>query len=369
MNKIYWVLGVLVLAAAAAYAAYQPAANETGPIKIGAIMILTGEGASWGEASRNGMALALEDINKNGGINGREVVGIYEDDGSQPQKAVAAFQKLTQSDNVQFIIGPNWSNTGIAVKDLAAQARVIMISPSLGVAEFNESSEYLFNTWPHDYILSEKLAEYVYGRGHRSVALLGAQQVWVDEQTAHFKERFEELGGKVALLSEPPLDTTDMRTEIAKIKTDKTIDAVVMTTDGYALTSITAQQLRALGVTLPMYSVTVDNQRVADCGASCEGMIFPTFLTPTAEFEQRYKATYDREVEIGADSAYDAVMMLAEAMRETGSTDPDTVKKYLAGITTYEGASGDLIADGKRNFVKEFVLKQVRNGVAVTIEE
>jgi branched-chain amino acid transport system substrate-binding protein len=97
-------------------------------------------------------------------------------------------------------------------------------------------------------------------------------------------------------------------------------------------------------------------------------MIFPTSLTPTAEFSEKYKVRYNREVEIGADTAYDAVMLIAEAMRETNSTDPDKVKEYLAGIKTYAGVSGNLTSDGKRDFVKDFLLKQVKNGKAETIK-
>ena len=147
------------------------------PIGIGAVMILSGEGATWGEASRNGMALAIEDINKSGGVLGRPFKGIYEDDQSDPKAAVSAFNKLVDSDGAKFIIGPNWSNTGLAVRDLAAQAKVVMVSPSLGVADFNEGIDYVFNTWPHDKILSPQLAYYVYGKGHRHVALFGANDL------------------------------------------------------------------------------------------------------------------------------------------------------------------------------------------------
>jgi len=336
-------------------------------IPIGGIMILSGEGAVWGEASRNGMELAIKDINESGGVNGKQLRGIYEDDGSAPQKAVSAFYKLTGSDHAKFIIGPNWSNTGVAVAHLAEEAKVVMISPSLGVKEFNESSPYLFNTWQHDDILSAKLGDIVYAKGYRNVALFGANDVWVKVQTAAFKKRFEDLGGKVALVYEPTVDINDERIEIQKVLANKTIDAVVMTTDGFGLTVMTARQLRELGSKLPLFNITVDKNILSNCGANCEGMIFPTSLTPTPAFEAKYGTAYDREVEIGADSAYDSVLMLAEAMRATKSEDPDKVKEYLAGIKMYEGVSGHLVSDGKRGFTKAYVLKRVENGIPVTI--
>jgi branched-chain amino acid transport system substrate-binding protein len=343
------------------------AGESTGPIKIGAVMILSGEGAAWGDASRNGMQLAIDDINAAGGINGRQLEGIYEDDGSDPKKSVSAFNKLVDTDKVSFIIGPNWSNTGLAVAPLAAEKRVVTVSPSLGMKEFNESSDYIFNTWQHDYIIARNLAEYVYASGHRRVAVFGANDVWVKDQTSNFVTRFTELGGTVAFAYEPVPSTTDVRAQVAKVTTDKSIDAIVMTTDGLGLTVVAAKQLRELGVTLPFYNITTDAKIVSECAAACEGMIFPTSLTPTTDFSNRYEKVYGQSIDIGSDSAYDAVMMLAEAMKETNSTDPEKVKVYLANIKTYKGVSGLLTSDGKRAFTKPYLLKVVHNGVAVDL--
>jgi len=365
-----WLLGGLILVIVLGGAGYyfsKPKAPEGDPIKIGAIMILSGEGASWGEASRNGMMLAIEELNRKGGILGRSVQGIYEDDRSDPKDAVSAFNKLTSIDDVKFIVGPNWSNTGVAVRDLATQSKTVIISPSLGVKEFNEGSEYAFNTWPHDFILSAQLANYVYGKGYRHIALFGANDVWVKDQSNAFSTRFKELGGTIELLYEPLVNVTDVRTEVAKVRSNKTIDAIVMTTNGYSLTVLNARQIRESGVALPIFNITTDSKIVADCAENCEGMIFPTFLTPSKEFAERYAAQYEREVEIGADSAYDAVMMLAEAMEATKSTDPDIVKEYLSNIEEYDGVSGHLVSDGKRAFTKAYLLKEVQNGVAVAI--
>ena len=365
------VAAVLVLAVAIGVGSSitngKVARESTGPIKIGAIMILSGPGASYGEASRNGMALAIEDINNVGGVNGRLFEGIYENDEADPKKTVSAFKKLTTYHGVKFIIGPNWSNTGLAVKDLAKETRTVMISPSLGIKEFNEDNEYLFNTWPHDDILSAELARIVYANGHRRVAILGAEDTWALNQTQAFKQTFEKIGGEVIFVYEPPSGTTDVRAEVAKLN-KLNPDAVVMTSAGYGLLTVYSRQLEEMGVNVPLYPITIPENEIAACGAFCEGMIFPTFLTPTADFYAKYKAKYEREVELGADSAYDAVMMLAEAMKATNSTDPEKVKVYLANFKTFDGASGHLVSDGKRAFTKDHVLKVVRNAVPVDLK-
>lgn len=344
--------------------------DSNNEIKLGSILILSGEGASWGEASKNGIDLAVKEINQQGGIDGKKLTVVHEDNVSDPSKAISAFNKLTDGNGIKYIIGPNWSNSGIPLVKLADKKKTVVISPSLGVKEFNEGSPYIFNTWPHDDLLSRNLADYVYNKGYRNVAVFGAQQVWNKQQTQAFSSRFLELGGKIALTYEATLETKDVRSEILKVKANKSIDAVIFTNSGYSLFNITAEQLRDFEVNLPLFSITVDQKIISDCKGACDGMTFLTFLTPTATFEEKYKAAYNgREVEIGADSAYDAVMMLAQAMKATHSTDTEKVSAYLSNIKTYDGASGNLTSDSKRGFTKPYVIKKVVDGKQVEIKE
>ncbi|MCX6716078.1 MAG: ABC transporter substrate-binding protein [Candidatus Taylorbacteria bacterium] len=368
-KKVLWgIVAVVVLILIIAVSTNKKTVtNDTGDIKLGAILILSGDGAAWGEASRNGIDLAVSEINNSGGIDSRKIVVTYEDDAASPQKSISAFNKLVKSDGVRFIIGTNWSVSGTPLINLADQDKVVLISPSLGVKAFNEGSKYIFNTWPHDYILSRNLAEYAYNKGARNVALLGAQDVWVKDQTANFKERFEQLGGKVSIVYEPLTTETDVRTTVLKIRNDKSIDSVILTTDGYSLTGIFAKQIKQLSVNLPIYAITVDQQNLDNCLGACDGMTMLTFLTPTKSFSDKYTAKYNRQVEIGSDSAYDAVIMLAKAIKETKSTDADKVAEYLASIKNYSGASGSLVSDGKRAFTKPFIVNKIVNGKPVLI--
>ncbi len=337
-------------------------------IELGSILILSGEGASWGNAARNGIELAVNEINADGGINGKIVTVNYQDDQGDPQKGLTAFQTLADTQDIRIIIGPSWSRTGLPLVELANQKEVLMISPSLGVKEFNEGSKFLFNTWPHDYILSEKLAEYVYAKGHRKVALIGAQEVWVKDQTNAFKSKFESLGGSIEVLVEPVPSAKEVSTEALKIK-DANIDAVVSTTDGVLVGVLVAKRTRELDVNLPFYSITIDADAIVASQGAYEGMEYLTFLTPTTDFSQKYETKYGIPVEIGADSAYDATMMIAQAIKETNSVDPQVLQVYLSDLTVYNGASGELKTDGKRGFTKAFVVKKVQNGQSIVVKE
>ncbi len=369
MNNKVWI-GIIAIAVlvVALFGSRQYATNQASQdqeIHIGSILILSGEGASWGEASKNGIDMAVTDINAKGGVLGKQLVVTHEDNQSSASKSVSAFQKLTGS-GINFIIGPNWSTFGLPLVDLAKQKKAVVISPSLGLKDFNEANEYLFNTWPHDDALSRKLAEYVYAKGYRNVALFGIQDVWNKTQTQAFSEAFKKLGGTIAFTYEPLISTTDVRSEVAKFKQTKA-DAVVLTNSGFSLLPISARQMKDLGVRLPLFSLTLDSKLISDCSGACEGLQFLTFLTPTQEFETRYKQEFKRNVEIGSDSAYDAVMLLAQAMEATKSTDTTVVAHYLARVKEYKGVSGDLVSDGKRAFTKDYKVMVVKDDTPVEV--
>jgi branched-chain amino acid transport system substrate-binding protein len=368
MKKI--ILGVVALALAVTLTGcglqntnQQQTTKE--PIKIGSILILTGDGSSWGNASKNGIDMAIEKINSAGGINGRMLQVSHQDTPSSDAKTAVSDLQALLAQGINIIIGPNWSNSGLPLIDLAEQNKVLMISPSLGKKEFNEGSQYLFNTWPHDFVLSAKLADYAYGKGQRKVAIIGAKDVWVQEQTDAFKKRFEELGGRVVIMVEPNPTDTNLLADALKIKNAKGIDAIISTTDGVGVGAQVMKKVKELGVKLPLHSVTIDENVLAAAKGSYEGMEFYTSLTPTPEFKKAYEDKYKTNIDIGADSAYDAVMMIAQAMKVTKSTDTTILANFLVGIKEYKGVSGDLISDGKRGFTKDFVLKKVVDGKIV----
>ncbi len=344
--------------------------SSDGKINIGSILILSGDGASWGEASRNGLLMAQDDLNARGGVLGRNISVSFQDDHGDPEQAVNAFNELTAAQGINIIIGTTWSRTGLAVAPLASAQRVLMISPSLGLAEFNEQSRYLFNTWPHDELLSSQLADYVYAQGHRSVALVSTKDVWVQEQTAAFTQRFTELGGTVVVTVEPLTDATDVSSDASKVMQairSQNTTAVVYTTDGIRVGALVAKKLKELGSDKPQYAITIDAAVIASSQGGYDGTYMLTFLTPSSGFTKRYHDRFKKEPDIGGDSAYDALMLVAQAMNATQSQDPTVLADYLNNIRAYDGVSGHLTADGKRAFTKPFAVMQITNNTAVPV--
>lgn len=338
--------------------------TQTDTIDIGAIYMLTGTGATWGLNSQNGANLAVEEINDAGGVNGKLLRIIYEDNqGDNPKAAVSAYHNLKRH-GIEFILGTTWSPSGVAVAPLACEDRTAMISSTLGVAEFNEECDYLFNLWPHDEGLSEEIGRYAFEQGHERIAILGSRQLWEQQQAEAVKRGFENAGGEVAAFELPEGYDRDIRTELLRIK-ESDPDAVVFTNQG--ITEITAVRLRELGLDVPFYSVLIDHEQILAANGALEGTTVISSLTPTEAFKKKYERAYNDSVDIGADTSYDAVMLLARAMEATGSEDPEDVKEYLNGLTTYTGASGNLTFDGKGGVTKRPLVSVVRGDRLVQI--
>jgi len=214
-----WAIIVVLIIVIAGYLLYQnqvQVQDEKEPIQIGAIFMLTGLGSSQGEQSKLGTELAVKEINESGGINGRKIVMQYEDDKSDdPSEALTAFRKLL-FDNVEIIIGPNWSSCGQALAPVACEKKTLLISPSVGISGFAKECNYIFNLWPSDYKNSKSLGEFVVELGYKNVAILGSEQVWEKEQADAVKEGVEENGGNVTSLIITLRDETDFRTDILR---------------------------------------------------------------------------------------------------------------------------------------------------------
>tara|TARA_Y100000310_G_scaffold334233_1_gene413564 strand:- start:96909 stop:98012 length:1104 start_codon:yes stop_codon:yes gene_type:complete len=359
-SKIYWTLSIVIIAIFVVTLAITiPKGDET--IQIGSILSLSGAAASWGEAAQDGISLVVEDINSKGGVLGKKVVVIYEDDQSNPTQTVTAFRKLTEVDEVKVIIGPSWTKMGLTIKTLVDDE--VVISPSLGGVGFNEGNKYIFNTRQHDYILSKNLAESVYSEGHRTVAILSVNDPYNKEQADEFERVFEDLGGTVQYVFEPTMEQRDVRTDLLKAKSDAKVDALVATTGATPLTSIFAIQLKELGMDYLVYSVTIDQTRIDESKGTIDGWKYLSSFTPNEDFSERYLQEFNKKIHISSDSAYDAAMMIFQAMEETESTDHETIQKYLSDLDRFSRVSGNLVADGDGGFTKNYITYEVRNGI------
>ncbi len=193
------------------------AATSQEPIKIGFIGPLTGELASWGNNEKQGVELAVKEINDAGGINGRKLSIIYEDGQCNPKSAVTAAQKLITVDHVKAIIGETCSSATLAVAPLAEQNKVILISPTSGADSISQAGDFIFRIFiPNNFYAVEGARIIEKELGSKSVAVLYIQ----NDAGVSTKDRFIQLfkGGKIMLIQGYAPDTTDFKTILLKVK-------------------------------------------------------------------------------------------------------------------------------------------------------
>jgi len=210
--------------------------------------------------------------------------------------------------------------------------------------------------------LSEALGKTLFEQGKRRIAILGTQQIWEETQAKAVRKGFEAAGGQVVNYEIASLGETDFRLAALKIK-EADPEAVVLT--NYDNEDLGAKQLREAGVTIPFFSILLDDDRIKAGEGAFEGTVVTTSFTPSDEFKTKFVATYQSQPDIGTDTSYDAVMLIASAIEATDSTDPTVLKEYINSLETYSGVSGELTFDGKGGVSKESQFMVVKNNELV----
>ncbi|TET42764.1 MAG: hypothetical protein E3J66_03040, partial [Dehalococcoidia bacterium] len=216
-------------------------------IKIGAILQLTGDMAIFGESFKKGIDMAVEVINTAGGIQGRKVKIIYEDDAAKAKLAVSAFRKLITQDKVQAVIAGGMSSTAMSIAPIAEENKVVIISPTASAPALSEFKDYFFRIQASDNYEGRVMAEFAYKElGAREVGIFYVNNDWGRGLAEVFKDRFTMLGGKVPIMESHELGDTDFKTQITKIKTVNPENLYLI---GYLQEmSIILRQMRELGL-------------------------------------------------------------------------------------------------------------------------
>ncbi len=319
---------------------------------MGAMLCLTGVCVSTGNASLKGTELAIAELNSMGGILGRKIVLSVQDtrEVESASGSVTAFNNLALDPEVKFFIGPTWTNGGLPLAPiLSKRPDVIAISPSLGVADFNEAASNLFNLWPHDDISAKGLAAVAIRKGWKNAAIVSAQDSWAQAQAKSFSDEFTKLGGKVSATVEPLPGVADLRTESLKLVTSKP-DVVLFTL--WPHMQLAAKELRRLKYSGGLMAIQIDKAGVAAANGSLEGTIFAQFPESNPEFVKRYTQRYGENPSLSADTAYDSVMLIARAAEKAGTLDVQVLKMEMPK-TEFQGASGKIALDDKRAIIRE----------------
>ncbi len=341
-------------------------------IPVGQYASLTGSEATFGINSSNGVALALDDINSKGGVlGGRQIKIITEDDQSKPGQPSAAVKKLISSDRVVAVIGEIASSRSLEAAPICQEAKMPMVSPGATNARVTEVGDYIFRVCFIDPFQGTVMAKFALDnlKAKKVAILTDVRNDYSVGLTKYFKEYFESHGGKIVVERSFSGGGTDrdFRAQLTSIKAAQP-DAIFVP-GYYTEAGLIAKQARSLGIKVPLLGGDGwDSPKLSEIGGSAiEGSYFSTHFSPkdtnpkVQDFVKRYQAKYGAMPDGMAPLGYDAMMVLAQAMNAAASTEGPKLRDALANIKDFDGVTGKITIDEKRNATKSAVVLKVDN--------
>ena len=356
------------LAVALVFFAAGCSKSESDTINIGGIFPLSGDVAVYGVECKKGIDLAIGEINEAGGVNGKKIVLIGEDDEGKPDKSVNAFKKLTTKDKVKFVIGSLTSGCVQAVTTLAQAGRVIQIAPAATSPAITDAGDYIFRACfidPFQGTVGGKFATDTLG-AKRAAVLYDIQNDYSVGLEENFVKAFETGGGTVVARESYSTGDKDFNAQLTKIK--NAAPDVVYIPDYYGTVALIARQLRMQGITTPIVGGDGWDGLSGNAGDEVLNGFYSNHYAVDSEvpavqkFVSSFKTKYNSAPNAFAALGYDSVYMLRDAIVKAGTLDVASVRSALEQ-TDGDYVTGHLTFDAGHNPVKSAVmLELVRSG-------
>lgn len=349
--------------------------SDSDTIRIGGLAPLTGDAASYGVAVNNAIQMAVEDINANGGIDGKQIEYIYYDEKGDTTEATNAYNKLVQDDKVVAIIGDVTTKPTLAVAQTSQQDNIPIITATATAAEVTLTGPNIFRACFTDPFQGELMASYASEKlGATKVAVLSDM---ADDYSSGIAEAFvakaEELGMQVVADEKYQDGDVDFKSQLTNIK-GQNPDVLFLPVYYEDLRLISAQA-KEVGVTAQLCgadgwdSVLTDNfdSSVLNGGVFCSQYSTESTDERVQSFISAYKEKYEMDPNMFAVLAYDATNMMAQAISDAGSTDSQAIIDAMAALE-YDGLTGHMTFDEDRNPKKSAVIVSIQDNAYKFVE-
>jgi len=315
-----------------------PAAGE--PLYFGVSGPLTGQNAQYGAQWKAGFDLALEDINANGGINGRPLAYLFEDSQSDPRQAVAIAQKFVADPRILIELGDFSSTASMAASPIYQRAGLVQLGFTNSHPDYTKGGDFIWSPSISQADSQPLLAELAVKRvGLKRIAVLHLNTDWGRTSRDVFVKAAQERGAQVVASEGYQPDEKDFRSTLVRVR-DAKPDGLVLISY-YADGALIASQIRSTGIRLPVVAVgSVYSPKFIELGGAAVNGIatnttfFPDEPRPEVQnFVKRFRAKYNREPDAFNAYAYDAVQIAAQALRSANTaSDRKAVRDALAKI-------------------------------------
>jgi branched-chain amino acid transport system substrate-binding protein len=346
-------------------------------VRIGVFMSLTGDTANFGISSTNGIKLAADEVNAAGGINGKQIELLVQDDRSDASEAATIVTKFVTQDQVHAILGEVASSRSIAAAPIAQNAKIPMLTPSSTNPEVTKKGDFIFRSCFIDPVQGAAIAQF----GAKSLnARRGA--LMVDRKNDYstglekvISEVFTKLGGQIVVTQSYQAGDQDFNAQITSIKGAN--PDVIFVPGYYGDVGLFAKQARDKGITVPLVGGDGwDSPSLYQIGgASLNGCYFSNHYSPddadpiVQKFVNDYKSRYGSVPDALAATAYDAARIMFDAIKRANSLDGAAIRDALAATKEFPGVTGKVTFNENRDAVKPIVMIKIQEGGKFVVAE
>jgi len=341
-------------------------------IKVGEYASLTGKEASFGQQSHKGLTLAIEELNASGGVLGKKLELITEDNQTKPGESATAVKKLISRDKVIALIGEVASGRSLEAAPIAQAAKIPMIAPAATNPKVTQTGNYIFRVCFIDPFQGTVMAKFAQTdlQAKKVAVLSSVSNAYSVGLAKFFKETFTANGGIIVSEKNFSEGDKDFRAQLTAVKAAGA-DAVFVPSY-YTEAALIARQARDLGINVPFFGGDgwVADQLLEIGGEALNGCYYSTHFSPENQdpvvqaFVKKFKVRWGANENPDAFAAlgYDAAYVLVDAIKRAGSTEGPKLRNALAATQNFAGVTGVTNIDANRDASKPAAIIAIKNG-------
>ncbi|MEI6338139.1 MAG: ABC transporter substrate-binding protein [Verrucomicrobiota bacterium] len=344
-------------------------AGHADEIVVGEFGSLTGNTASFGQSSHKGVQMAFDEQNADGGVLGKKLRLVLEDDQSKAGEAATVVRRMISRENPVAILGEVASSRSLEAAPIAQQNKIPMISPSSTNPKVTEVGDHIFRVCFIDPFQGAVLAKFMLARGWKKAAILmDVKQDYAVGLNEFFKDYYIKNGGTIVSEQSYSSGDKDFKAQLTSIRA--TQPEAILVAGYYNEAGLIASQARQLGLNVPLLGGDGwDSPSLVEVGGEAmEGNFFSNHFSaedksPAVQnFLTRFREKYNEDPDAMAALGYDAAMILFDAMKRAGTTEEGALCRAIASTKGFPGVTGSITLDDKRNAEKPAVILQVQGG-------
>ena len=339
-------------------------------IKVGVFMPMTGGTATFGISSVNAFKLAAEEFNKAGGANGKQIELVVEDTRSEASEAATVVSRLVTQSKVVALLGEVGSSRSIAAAPIAQSNSIPMLTPSSTNPEVTQKGDFIFRSCFIDPVQGKAIATFAATKlnAKKAAILIDKKNDYSVGLAKFISETFKSLGGEIVVEQAYQEGDSDFNGQLTAIK--GTNPEVIFVPGYYTEVGLIAQQARKQGITVPLVGGDGwDSEKLYEIGKEAlEGSYFSNHYSvedpdpKVQKFVADYKAKYNGSPDALAATAYDAALIMFDAIKRANSTDGKAIRDALKQTKDFPGVTGTINFNENRDAVKPILMIKVAKG-------